>query len=81
MPATLSNGEKIEAPKPLKKNLNKLKRFQRNLSPCQKGSNRREKARLKVAKIQAKIPDIREDFLQKLSTRLISENPTVILED
>lgn len=79
--ATLSNGEKIEAPKPLKKNLKKLKRFQRSLSRCQKGSNRREKARLKVAKIHAKIKDIREDFLHKLSTRLIRENQTIILED
>jgi putative transposase len=79
--ATLSNGEKIEAPKPLKKNLKKLKRFQRSLSRCQKGSKRREKARLKVAKVHAQIKDIREDFLHKLSTRLIRENQTIILED
>jgi len=39
--ATLSNAEKIKAPKPLKKNLKKLKRFQRGLSRCQKGSKRR----------------------------------------
>jgi putative transposase len=76
--ATLSHGEKIDAPKPLKKNLKKLKRFQRNLSRCQKGSNRREKARLKVAKLQAKIKDIREDFLHKLSTRITRAYQTVI---
>jgi IS605 OrfB family transposase len=81
MHATLSNGEKVEAPKPLKKNLKKLKRFQRSLSRCQKGSNRREKARLTVAKLQAQIKDIREDFLHKLSTRLICENQTIVLED
>ncbi|MDY6805582.1 MAG: RNA-guided endonuclease TnpB family protein [Cyanobacteriota bacterium] len=79
--ATLSNGEKIEAPKPLKKNLKKLKRFQRNLSRCQKGSKRREKARLKVGLLHTQIKEIRDDFLHKLSTRLIRENPTIILED
>ncbi len=48
----ISNETAIEAPKPLKKNLKKLKRFQRSLSRCQKGSKRREKARLKVAKVR-----------------------------
>ena len=76
--ATLSNGEKINAPKPLKKNLKKLKRFQRSLSRCQKGSNRREKVKLKVAKLHAKIKDTREDFLHKLSTRIARENQTVV---
>ncbi len=79
--ATLSNGEKINAPKPLKKNLKKLKKFQRSLSRCQKGSKRRGKPRLKVAKLHAKIKDIREDFLHKLSTRMTRENQTIILED
>jgi putative transposase len=79
--ATLSTGEKIEAPKPLKKNLKKLKRLQRSLSRCQKGSNRREKVRLKVAKLHARIKDIREDFLHKLSTKITRENQTVVLED
>jgi putative transposase len=79
--ATLSTGEKINAPKPLKKNLKRLKKFQRSLSRCQKGSNRREKARLKVAKLHAKIKDTREDFLHKLSTRITRENQTVVLED
>ena len=49
--ATLSTGEKIEAPKPLKKQLRKLKRLQKNLSRKTKGSKRREIARLKVAKL------------------------------
>ncbi len=79
--ATLSTGEKVNAPKPLKKNLKKLKRFQRSLSRCQKGSKRREKARLTVAKLHTKIKDIREDFLHKLSTRITRENQTVIPED
>ena len=79
--ATLDNGEKIKSPKPLKKRFKKLRKAQRNLSRKQKGSKRREKARLKVAKLHAKIKDIRTDFLYKLSTRLIRENQTIVLED
>ena len=79
--ATLSNGEKIEAPKPLKANLRKLARVQKALSRCQKGSNRREAARQKVAKLHARIADIRSDLLHKLSSRLIFENQEISLED
>jgi putative transposase len=86
--ATLSNGEKIKSPKPLKKHLQKLKRLQKKLSRTQKGSKRRVDevarrvvARLKVAKLHAKIADIRTDFLHKLSTRIIRENQTIVLED
>ncbi len=79
--ATLSTGEKINAPKPLKKRLKRLKKAQRNLSRKQKGSKRREKARKRVAKIHAKIKDTRTDFLHKLSTRVVRENQTIVLED
>ncbi len=79
--ATLSTGEKIKSPKPLKARLKRLRKCQRNLSRKQKGSNRREKARLRVAKLHAKVKDARTDFLHKLSTRLIRENQTIILED
>jgi putative transposase len=79
--ATLSTGEKIKSPKPLKAKLKRLRKCQRNLSRKQKGSNRREKARLRVAKLHAKVKDNRTDFLHKLSTRLIRENQTIILED
>ena len=79
--ATLSNGEKIKSPKPLKQYLKKLKRLQRKLSRKQKGSKRREVARKRVAKLHAKIKDTRTDFLHKLSTKIIRENQTIILED
>ncbi|AGF51558.1 transposase [Synechocystis sp. PCC 6803] len=79
--ATLSTGEKIKSPKPLKAKLKRLRKCQRNLARKQKGSKRREKARLRVAKVHAKVKDTRTDFLHKLSTRLIRENQTVILED
>lgn len=72
--ASFSTGEKVKAPKPLKKNLRKLKKAQRKLARKVKGSKRRERARKKVAKIHAKISDVRKDFLHKLSTRIIREN-------
>ena len=79
--ATLSNGEKIKASKPLKRRLRRLRKLQRHLSRKQKGSKRREVARKKLARCHAKIADTRTDFLHKLSTRIIRENQTIILED
>ena len=79
--ATLSTGEKIKSPKPLKKHLKKLKRLQHKLSRKQKGSKRREVARKRVAKLHTKIKDTRTDFLHKLSTKIIRENQTIVLED
>ena len=79
--ATLSNGEKYEAPKPLKQNLKKLAKFQRKLAKKRLGSKRREKAKLRVAKLHAKVKDIRTDFLHKLSTDLVKNYDTIVLED
>ncbi len=79
--ATISTGEKVKAPKPLKKNLRKLKKAQRKLARKVKESKRRERVWKKVAKIHAKISDVRKDFLHKLSTRIIRENQTIVLED
>ncbi len=79
--ATLSTGEKVKAPKPLKNNLRKLHKAQRKLARKKKGSKRRELARRKVARIHARISDIRNDFLHKLSTRIVRENQTIVLED
>jgi putative transposase len=79
--ATFSNGEKVKSPKPLKKRLKHLRKLQRNLSKKQKGSKRREVAKRKVAKLHAKIKDTRTDFLHKLSTKVIRENQTIVLED
>ena len=79
--ATLSNGDKIFAPKPLKQNLKKLAKFQRKFNRTEKGSRRREKARLRVAKLHAKVKDIRTDFLHKLSTKLAKQYDEIVLED
>ncbi len=79
--AVLDDGEKIAAPKPLKRYLKRLTRLQRKLARCQPGSNRRRTAVLRVAKVHARIKDIRTDFLHQLSTRLIRENQSISLED
>jgi putative transposase len=78
--AILSTGEKIDAQNVSRKNEKKLAKLQRRLAKKQKGSRRRAKARLKVARLHAKIADIRQDFLHKLSTRLIRENQTIVVE-
>ncbi|NEQ75626.1 MAG: IS200/IS605 family element transposase accessory protein TnpB [Okeania sp. SIO2C9] len=79
--ATLSNGDKINAPKPLKNNLKKLAKFQRKFAKTELGSKRREKARILIAKLHAKVKDIRTDFLHKLSTDLVKKYDKIVLED
>ena len=76
-----SNGETIKNPKYLSKSLNKLVKLQRELSRKSKGSSNRNKARLKVARLQERIYNQRKDFLQKLSTKLIRENDVICIED
>ena len=78
--AILSTGEKVAAPNTFRKNEAKLAKLQRRLAKKTKGSNRRKKAKLKVAKLHAKIADSRRDFLHKLSTRLINENQVIAIE-
>ncbi len=67
-------------PKYLRKYEARLKTLQRRLARKQKGSNNRHKARLKVAKLHAKIADCRQDFLHKLSTKLVRENQSIFTE-
>ena len=78
---TLSTGEKITNPKHEKKDRAKLAKAQRNMARKQKGSNNRAKARLKVAKVYARIADRRRDHLHKLTTRIVRENQTIVIED
>ena len=76
-----SDGEKVEAPKHFSKSEHKLAKEQRKFARTQKGSNGHEKQRIKVARCYQKIKNQRNDFLQKLSTRLINENQVICLED
>jgi putative transposase len=74
---TLSTGEKVLNPRHERRDRRKLAAAQRNLAREVKGSNNRAKA----AKVYARITDRRGDFLHKLSTRLVRENQTVVIED
>jgi putative transposase len=78
---TLSTGEKITNPKHERRDRTRLAKAQRTVSRKQKGSANRAKARVKVARIHARITDRRRDFLHKLTTRLVRENQAVVIED
>ncbi len=78
--AVMSNGEKVVSPDYSKKD-RKIRKLQRKLARQQKGSKRREATRLKIAKRYNQIADTRKDFLHKLSTKVVSENQTIVLED
>lgn len=78
---TLSNGDKVEAAKPLKKHLKKLKRLSKKLSRKQKESESRKKARLRLAKLHRRIKRIRLDQIHKITTKICCENQTIVIED
>ncbi|MFF0597986.1 RNA-guided endonuclease InsQ/TnpB family protein [Streptomyces antibioticus] len=79
--AVLSDGTKISSPRFLRRAEKKLKTAQRELSRKRKGSKNRAKARLKVARAHARVADARREFHHQLSTRLISENQGIAVED
>ena len=81
--AILSNGNKIENPKCLKKSLKKLQRVSKQYSRKQKGGKNQEKSRLKLAKLHQKISNQRNDFLHKLTYNLTHDNQvtSLVIED
>ncbi|WP_163329104.1 IS200/IS605 family element RNA-guided endonuclease TnpB [Desulfurobacterium thermolithotrophum] len=78
---TLSSGKKIEKPKHLIESERKLKKLQRQLSRKKVDSQRFLKLRKRIAKLHEKIRNQRDDFLHKLSKRIIGDNQAVIVED
>lgn len=78
--AITSDGEMIANPNFLRQSEDRLRKFQKDLSRTKKGSNNRNKARIKVAKQHEKIANQRKDFLNNLSKRLINENQVIALE-
>ncbi|NGO44719.1 RNA-guided endonuclease InsQ/TnpB family protein [Streptomyces ureilyticus] len=79
---TLSTGEKIANPRHERRDRACLAKAQRELSRKAKGDGtNRAKARRKVAKVHARIADRRRDMLHKLTTRLVRENQTLVIED
>ncbi|MEG3927737.1 RNA-guided endonuclease TnpB family protein [Microcoleus sp. D3_18a_C4] len=79
--AITSDGSKFDNPKHFIKRQRNLKRKQQKLSSKKKGSQNRKKARLAVAKVHSKIARCREDFLQKLSRKIVNENQVIAVEN
>ena len=79
--ATLSTGETITGPKPHKALLDRLRRLSRSLSRKQKGSSNRRKAKAKLARLHARIANIRSDALHKLTTEITRRFHTIGIED
>lgn len=76
-----SNGNKIQNPRPMKQHEKRMKLLSKSISRCEKGSNGRKKANLRLAKLHLKITNKREDFLHKLTHRIINENQVICVED
>lgn len=77
----LSTGKTIEAPKPLKKALTKLRRASRKLHRRQEGSANRRKAAQAVARIYERVANIRRDWLHKTTTLIAGRYSFVAIED
>jgi putative transposase len=76
----LSTGESIGNPKFFAQDEKRLAKAQRRHARAKKGSKNRQKARLKVARVCARINDRRRDYLHKLSTRIVHENQVICIE-
>ena len=75
-----SDGESISNPKYSARYEKKLAKLQRKHAKKKKGSKNRNKARVKVARLHAKIADTRRDFQHQLSTRIVHENQVMCVE-
>jgi len=76
-----SEGEYFENLHFKKSETNKIKRLQRQLSRKVKGSNNRNKARIRLAKEYKKITDRKQYYLHSVSNSLIDENQVICMED
>ena len=79
--ATLSTGERIVGPKALRRELRRLRRLSRSLSRKQKGSKNRAKAKNKVARLHARIANIRQDSLHQLTSDITRRFDVIGIED
>lgn len=79
--AVLSNGQVFGNPKHLENAEKRLKVLQRRFARKKKGSNRRERARIAVAKQFEKVRNKRNNFIHQVTSRIVRENQTVIIED
>lgn len=79
--AVLSNGKQYENIKTLRKCEDKLARLQRILSHTQKGSNNRDKVKTKLGRLHLKVANIRQDYLNKMSSEIANQYSLVAIED
>ena len=79
--AIFSDGTKIKNPRFFEMSEKKLARLQRELSRKSIGSNRWNKARIKVAKLHKHISNQRKDYLQKLTTLIVKKYDIICIED
>ena len=79
--ATLSDGMVLENPKHITKHEAKIKKLQRKLSQQQKGSNRRNKTKIKLARAHMKVSDSRSDYLHKATTMITKSYGYVAIEN
>jgi putative transposase len=79
--ATLSTGEKLDSPKPLRKLLPKFRRLSRAHSRKQQGSANRQKSAARLANLHWRISCIRSDWTHKVTTRIVHEFNAVAIED
>ena len=79
--AITSDGSKFDNPRYFVKRQRNLKHKQQKLSRKKKGSQNRKKARFAVAKVHSKIARCREDFLHKLSRKVVNENQVIAVEN
>lgn len=77
----MSNHEKVENPHFQENTLQKIKKTQRELSRKTKGSSNWEKNRIRLARLYEKAANQKRDFLEKLSTMIVSENDFICIED
>ena len=79
--ATLSDGRTFDNPKPLRRALRKLRRLNRRLHRKSRGSANRHRAAMRVARLHARIANVRQDVLHKLTTALARDYDHVVIED
>ncbi|WSC83422.1 transposase [Streptosporangium sp. NBC_01756] len=81
IPGLTDTAGKVANPRPERAERNRLARAQRALARKEKGSKNRVKARVRVARVHARITDRRRDHLHKLTTSIVRENQVIAIED
>jgi putative transposase len=79
--SVMSDGEKVDSPKALEQALAVLRRAQHAHSRKIKGSRNRRKSAQKIARIHARVANVRRDFLHKITTRLAKIKSIIVIED